>query len=91
MRDDKEVVPVAQQLKVKIINRAAKMEEMVSRQAKSDAGMIRALHHEVYDTITRDLGVLKQSQQVDTCIYAALRWVLGITEEINLDDLGLDE
>ena len=91
MRTEEEVVAIAAQLKVKLLNRGKQIEEMMTRQSKSDAGLSRKLHPEVYDTITKDLNHLSHKQMSNSLIYATLRWVLGVTEDIDTDNLGLNE
>ena len=91
MRTEEELICVAGQLKVRLIKRATNMEEMISRQSKSDAGLIKRLNPEVYNTITTDLNQLKELNIRDSVIYATLRWALGVTENIDYDNLELDE
>ena len=91
LRSEDEVVNVASQMKAKLLRRAANIEEMVSRMARSDAGSIRRLHPEVYDTIKKDLEVLKDLNVRDSVIYATVRWVLGLSEDIDYNDLQLSE
>ena len=91
MRTEEEFVAVAQQLKAKLLNRGQNLENMIVRKSKSDAGMIKRLHPEVYETLDRDIGQLLELNTRDTVMYATLRWALGITEEIDFDNLELNK
>ena len=89
MRAEEELIAVAQQLKAKLIRRSANLERMISRKAKSQAGMINRLNSEVYETLEHDIKHLNELNIRDTVIYATLRWALGITEDIDYDKLQL--
>lgn len=86
-----ELVAVTTQLKARLLTRGKTIENMITRMAKSEAGLGRRLNPEVLDTLQRDAEQLKVDNDRDSVIYATLRWVLGLAKEIDPNDLKLDE
>ena len=90
MRTQDEVVGKAGLLKQKLLNRGRTMEQTISALAKSRAGLIRKINDERQETMERDLRNLTRKQEIDAIKYATLRWALGVTDDIDPENLELD-
>ncbi len=91
MRDEKELRGIAVHLKVKLVNRAKRIEELVGAMAKSRAGLIRRINPERLETMDTELDHASYNQARDAIMYATLRYALGITDKIEPDKLDLEE
>ena len=91
MIDQKSIVGVAGNLKRKLVNRGNKIGELVSRIATARAGMGKRVNPERLNTIEEELEFAISKQSRDALVYATLRWVLGLTNDIDPEDLELDK
>ena len=91
MREEKELMGKATVLKVKLMNRARRIEELVSHMAKSRAGLLKAINPERLETMEMELDNASGNQHRDALMYATLRYALGFTDDIEPDNLALQE
>jgi len=91
MRERKDVLSVATNLKVRLINRGRRIEEFIAHIAKSGAGMVKKIHPDRLETMRVELDSAMLNQSRDVQQYATLRWILGVTEEIEPDNLELNK
>jgi len=91
MRDERELRARAAQLKVKLVNRANRIGELVGAMAQSKAGLIKPINEERMKTMERELDHASNNQARDALMYATLRYALGIKKDILADQLDLQE
>jgi len=90
MIDEGDILHAAANLKVKLTKRSDHMMEMGIQILEATAGK-RRMNEQVYQTMQGQLLYAQEKQKNEGHIYATLRWVLGASDDIDLDDLELDK
>jgi hypothetical protein len=90
MRSYEEVAGRAAASKVSIVTKQKVMLEMLDHMAKSDAGMCRKINHERYETMQTQVESLRAAIEYEMPILASMRWVLELTDDVDLTNLELD-
>lgn len=91
MIDRQLIIARAAQLKFSLASRAKKIVELSQAIANSAAGFDRSMSEDRLRTAEMELNYLTGKQSNETQVYATLRWVLGITEDIDFKKLELDK
>ena len=84
-----EVLTKAGHLKLAMVSRAKRIEQLAADIGKAHAGMVK-VHPERLQTMEMEFGNLASAQDRDGKYYATLRWVLECTEDIDPDNLQID-
>lgn len=90
-RSESEIIQQAAIYKSALVRRAAKIRELVQTIALAEAGLASDVKPARLETMRSQLDNLSGKQAYDSCIYAALRWVLGVKQDIDHTDLELDK
>ena len=90
MIDRDSVLNAAANHKHKLVKRSDTIDRLVSAIAKAKSG-IRRINVERLQTMEEELDFAAFKQHRDSLIYATLRWVLGVTAEIDPENLELDK
>lgn len=90
-RSESEIIQQAAVYKSALVRRAAKICELVQTISLAQAGLAPDVKPARLETMISQLDSLSGKQSQDTFIYATLRWVLGVTQEIDLTNLELDK
>lgn len=91
MRSEYEVKHKAANLKVKMIARGERIIGLHDHIHRSDAKTVRQLNPERRKTMQEEIEHLSQLQTSDAYVYATLRWLLGVTEDIDHTNLELNK
>lgn len=91
MREKNEVIGKAALLVRKLQGRAQRIVQLGTALAQRDAGIFTDVGPDRADTMRRELVVLGQRQASEGIELATLRWVLGVTEDIDPDNLELEQ
>ncbi len=91
MRDKSEIVGKAAQVKVAMLSRVSQISELLSITAKARAGMAPDVKEDRLETIAIQIENLSKKQLNDGMVLASLRWVLGLTEDVDASNLQLDK
>jgi hypothetical protein len=76
--------------KIRLLNRGVKIRELAATIGLAKSGMAPDIKPQRLETIEQEFEVLTTRQLDEATVYATLRWVLDITEEIEPNNLGLD-
>jgi len=90
MREQSEVVGKATQVKVAMLNRVEQIKQLSSNVGLAKAGMAPDIKQDRLETMEVQLKSLALKQERDGMVLASLRWVLGITEDVDASNLELD-
>lgn len=88
---DSNIRLAAAQVKAVMLRRASRIQEYAGKLGAKAAGMPGDLSDDRAETMQKELTLLATKQTRDTLILAVYRYVLGITESIDEDDVGLNE
>ena len=91
MRREQELIAAAKRLKTKLLKRADHIRQVALTVANYDAYLAQEISPEAIETARGTLVTLGTKQHQDCMELAVLRWALGITEEVDMTDLGLKE
>lgn len=91
MRDRKEIVGEATTLKNALVKRLKRMLMHAENMAKYDGCAAPDIKDDRLTTMNTEYEILAKRQILEAQRYATLRWVLGITEEIDPSNLELDK
>jgi hypothetical protein len=91
MRNEKEVIGKAAELKIGLVSRGRQIMELSTLSARARAGLAPDIKPDRLETIEAQLGSLGFKQMRDSLCFATLRWALGITEDIDANKLELDK
>lgn len=91
MRDKKEVIGKAAELKLGLVSRGRQIMELSTLSSRARAGLASDIKPDRLETIEVQLNTLVAKQSRDSLYYATLRWALGITEDIDVNNLELDK
>lgn len=90
MRSIEEIRGMAGAIKVKMLRRIPRINQCANTIGLAAAGMANDVKPDRLKTIKDELDNLAERQRSDGIAYAALRWALEITEDIEDDNLDLD-
>ena len=90
MRERSEVVGKATQVKAAMLNRVEKIKQLSTNVGLAKAGMAPDIKQDRLDTMETEVKSLAIKQERDGMVLASLRWVLGITEDVDASSLELD-
>lgn len=88
MREGIEILSAAAELKTKMVKRVQRL-RMISANLADAAGKMVDVGVERLETMENEFKILEQRQELDAQRYATLRWALGVTEEIDSNNLEL--
>lgn len=91
MQSESEIIKAAGTYKHSLVRRAAKIRELASNIALAKAGLAPDIKPARLETMNTQLDRATGQQAYESCIYATLRWVLGVTPEIDHENLELDK
>lgn len=90
MRSEKEMLSMAATMKVAMVNRMKRIENLSSLVVKADMGFSPASPERI-ETAREDLAEAMEFQRRDAQRYAVMRWVCGVADSIDPHNLELDK
>jgi len=90
MRSREEVKKMAVFLKVSMIDRSQRIEQMSSTVGKKLSAVAGDVSDDRFKTMQIELKDAVSKQHAEGVMYATLRWALGIKDDIDASDLDLD-
>jgi hypothetical protein len=90
MKNRQELLSEAASLKLALVKRAQKLLLLNELTAKYDAGFAPDIKVQRYDTMREEYENLKQRQLEERHRYATIRWMLGITPDVDINNLELE-
>jgi hypothetical protein len=91
MRAEEELRAKAVNLNRSLVNRAKRLGEMHAELARYQSGLGGNVSEDRIETLKGQIDRADTRQARDGLTYATLRWVMGITEEIDDANLGIED
>lgn len=90
MLDKNHLIPEAARLKIALVKRAYKMVELRELITRCESGLAPDIKPQRYETMLKEYDTLLARQTEERQTYATVRWALGITSTIDLNNLELE-
>ena len=91
MISEKEAVHVAANLKLKLVKRANSIRQLSAQLSEYKTGFPTTVSDDRAETMQMQIDHAVTKQEVEGIQYAVMRYVLGVTPGIELDNLELDK